>query len=423
MGRPDVLADVRRRSTAAGLASAGGKLGSMVTGRRPPDPSSPPAGGVGAESEASLAARVAAAAPEDLAALAADPRAGVRRRVASHPETPPAVLARLAEDGNLWVRADAAANPSTPAAALDRLRRAGSAAGLAGPAPPDPDLDPAELSALAAGGEWARRLAARHPATPPEALARLLADPVPAIRAAAAAHPSAPAAAPEPPAEPTVRLEELITAAGPADGADPPLAVALALAAHPSVPPSLLARLAEHGALAVRAAVAENPALDPGRLEILRRAGSRADLAAFEPPDPALPASDLARLAAGGGWARLLAARHPTTAPADLARLAADADPLVRAEAFRNPGCPERVRNLLRRAGGAVDPLLAPAGGDDQVIFEGCAAAEIGELEALGPWGRVLAARHRALKAIGGLEEDAAERLEASLVWSRKPLR
>jgi hypothetical protein len=367
----------------------------MVNGRRTPDPSRRPAGGAGAESEEALATRVAAADTEELAALAADPRAGVRRRVAAHLSTPPAALARLAEDGNLWVRADAAANPSTPAAALERLRLAGSAAGLGGPAPPDPKLDPAELAALAAGGEWARRLAARHPATPPEALARLAADPVPAIRAAAAAHPSSPAVAPEHPVESPVRLEELIAAVGSADGADPPLAVALALAAHPAVPPLLLSRLAEHGALAVRATVAENPGLGPSQLDLLRRAGSRADLAGFEPPDPALAAADLARLARGGGWARLLAARHPATVPADLAHLAADADPLVRGEAFRNPGCPGRVRDLLRRAGGAIDPLLGPAGGDastDAGDPAGLTAAEIVELSSLGPWGARLAA-------------------------------
>ncbi len=368
----------------------------MVNGRRPPDPFSRPAGG-GAESEEALAARVAAAGSEELTALAADPRAGVRRRVAAHPSTPPAVLARLAEDGNLWVRADAAANPSTPAEALDRLRRAGSARGLAGPSPPDPSLDPAELAALAAGGEWARRLAARHPATPPEALARLAADPVPAIRATATAHPSAPAALPAPPAGgvPPARAPvppERLSAEA-AEGADPPLAVALALAADPATPPPLLARLAEHGAMAVRAAVAEHPGRDRSLEEPLRRAGSRADLAGFEPPDPNLPAADLARLARGGGWSRLLAARHPATDPADLAHLAADADPLVRGEAFRNPGCSGRARDLLHRAGGGADPFLGAFGESAPNRRGDWTAADLADLAALGPWGRNLATR------------------------------
>jgi hypothetical protein len=300
---------------------------------------------------AAASAEPATATPEALAALAADPRAGIRREVAANPATPPEALTRLAEDGNLWVRRDAAANPATPRAALERLYRAGSAPGLAGPAPPDPTLDPAELAALAAGGEWARRLAARHPATPPESLALLAADPIPAIRAAAAAHPATPAEARErlrPPgwnasegAIPPALLDRLADEAA-RNGADLPLAPALALAADPTRPASTLARLAEHGASAVRAVVAANLAYRGAHRDLLRRAGSSDDLAGFAPPDLDLPTTDLARLARGGGWARLLAARHPATSPEDLARLAADADPLVRREALTHPrGAPQ----------------------------------------------------------------------------------
>jgi len=314
-----------------------------------PDDEERPASRAG--DEEALAAEIAAASPNELAELAADRRAGVRRLVASHPQTPPAVLARLAENGNLWVRRDAATNPATPRAALDRLYRAGSAPGLAGPAPPDPTLDPAELAELAAGGEWARRLAARHPATPAEALTRLAGDPVPAIRAAAAAHPAAPAEARE---RSRAREREAsggvpekaalarLAAEGMKEGVDLPLGPALALAEEPSIPTSTLARLAEHGASAVRAVVAAHPNYLGAHRDLLRRAGSTDDLVGFAPPDPDLPAADLARLARGGGWARLLAARHPATAPDDLARLAADADPLVRREALVNPGCPAK---------------------------------------------------------------------------------
>lgn len=358
--------------------------------RRPSDPA--PAA---PESDEAIAARIAAAGPAELAELAADPRAGVRRRVAAHPSTPPAALARLAEDGNLWVRSDAAANPSTPAEALDRLRRAGSGPGLAGPAPPDPTLDPAVLAELATGGEWARRLAARHPATPPAALARLAIDPVPAIRAAAAGHPSragADSAAYGCRSVPALETLLAAVAEAPPDS-DLPLAVALALAGHPEAPPPLLARLAEHGAMAVRAAVAGRSDLDSERLDLLLRAGSSPDLTGFVPPDPDLPAADLARLARGGGWARLLAARHPATDPADLARLAADADPLVRGEAIRHSTCPEPVRELLRRAGGDADSLLGPVGATDREGTEDLTEDDLQRLRALGPWGRTLADR------------------------------
>jgi len=137
-------------------------------------------------------------------------------------------------------------------------------------------------------------------------------------------------------------------AADAAEGvAQVPLAVALALAADPACPPAALAGLAEHGASVVRAAVAANPAYRGAHRDLLRRAGSSDDLATFVPPDPDLPAADLARLARGGGWARLLAARHPATDPADLGRLAADADPLVRREALTRPGCPLQERFQL----------------------------------------------------------------------------
>ena len=349
------------------------------------------------EADEGLEARIAAASPDELAALAADRRAGIRRLVASNPATPPAVLARLAEDGNLWVRRDAAANSASPPAALDRLYRAGSAPGFAGPAPPDPTLDPAELAELAAGGEWARRLATRHPATPPEALARLAGDPVPAIRTAAATHPAAPAEARE-----RFRARESEASGGApekaalarlageaAEGLEIPLASALALAEEPSTPASTLACLAEHGASAVRAVVAAHPNSRGAHRNLLRRAGSTDDLVGFAPPDPDLPAADLAQLARGGGWARLLAARHPATAPDDLARLAADADPLVRSAALANSACPADVRGSVA----APDP----SGRDPLGLGDG-------RNERL----------RRALSAIGSLEEEAAERLEES---------
>src|SRR5688572_19129536 len=104
-------------------------------------------------------------APEQPTKPAPAPAGGELRRLASDPATPPDVLARPAQDGTFWLRRDAARHPPTPRPMLDLLRRAGSTPCLSSTARPDPTLDPTTLARLAAGGEWARRLAAAHPNT------------------------------------------------------------------------------------------------------------------------------------------------------------------------------------------------------------------------------------------------------------------
>lgn len=128
--------------------------------------------------------------PEVLALIAAHPNApettlptlathlDVRTRsaVAANPRTPIASLTVLLEDGSSEVRVAAAANPTTPPDAIARLVASGSTPDLLGFGPCSDEANAAELAALARGGLWARRLATRHPRTPPEALRHLAHD-------------------------------------------------------------------------------------------------------------------------------------------------------------------------------------------------------------------------------------------------------
>jgi len=167
----------------------------------------------------------------------------------------------------------------------------------------------------------------------------------------------------------------------------------------------------------VRREAVRNPATPRWVLDLLIRAGADPELRGRGEPDPDMSPDDLRRLVECGPWARLLvgdhpntsdevldvlarqpdrrlriaAARHPNSPPAALAHLCADADPEIRATALANPRRPDGAVDLLRRAGSeeSLDGL-APAGDVAPDAAELEAAAE------LGPWGRFLAARHRA---------------------------
>src|SRR5207244_4122591 len=83
-------------------------------------------------------------------------------------------------------------NPHLPRETLNVLRRAGSTSDLSGFGVCDLTLPPEVLARLARGGEWARRLAARHPGTPADALRTLAGDSLLFIRQEVARHPSTP---------------------------------------------------------------------------------------------------------------------------------------------------------------------------------------------------------------------------------------
>ncbi|MFB6504353.1 hypothetical protein ACFYXP_29885 [Streptomyces sp. NPDC002466] len=127
-------------------------------------------------------------------ALADDPDARVAKSVARHPGLSEARLRSMVERHGTQVAAGVAANPGTPPALLEDL---------AGRVPPARKAlreiarhpgatGPALLVCLA--DRQARRVAAGHPAVPPEVLVELLADDDWQVGRAAAANPSLPAA-------------------------------------------------------------------------------------------------------------------------------------------------------------------------------------------------------------------------------------
>ena len=428
---PEALRERLRRAGASGDLSAFGE----------PDPSLAPE--VLAELAAAgpwgerLAARHPATPLEVLRRLAEHESVPVRADVARHPRSPAELLARLIEDGDKGVRRAAAGHPRAPEEGLARLRRAGAGEALDGEGTVDSGLPIEALVRLARGGPFARRLAARHPSSPAGELARLASDLDAEIRLAVAQNPACPgdvllafagdgdprvrqvvAAHPASPGEALIRLAE--------EESDD-VELLAAIAAHPASPPQLLARLAEHGAFRVRERVAAHPTYPDEHRRLLVRAGSTADLLAFAAPDPALSPVDLVRLAQGGTWARRLAAHHPGTPAADLARLAADSDLLVREAAAGNPATPREILELLARAGssweahGFTEPTLRPtgaAGGRAKPESPRLVSAEdLARLAALGPWGRRLAARRPEAPAelLAVLSQDPDPEVRASV--------
>lgn len=339
-----------------------------------------------------------------LTQLAASGSSALRRLVAQHPATEAEVLAELCGDADAEVRMAAAQHPRVPRERVELLRRAGSLADLSGPddAAVDDD-DGGEWSAqvLLAAGVYGRQLAAQHPRIDAERLAELAEDDDWRVRAAVAQNPAADGELLAEladldtfetrwriaghPHTPTAVLEKLT--------AEPDVRLRIAVAENPNTGPALLRRLALDGASAVRAAVAVHvgfTAADRGQLVV---AGSSADLQGFVDPDPTLPGEVLAELAALGGWGQRLAARHPATPAAVLARLMTAGDPMLRDLARRHPACPAWLTDLLVAAGSTPD-LQGVQAGDEHLPRE-----LIAKLVELGPWARRLVARHVASAA------------------------
>lgn len=202
-------------------------------------------------------------------------------------------------------------SPEAETASLGALyRRAGAALPRPGkPSRPDSSLGAEEMRQLATGGPWVRGVAARHPNTPPESLARLARDPVLAVRVSALRHPFTPE-------------EALWTGSA----AVLPI-LRRAVARNPAATDAMLARLATDPDPTVRRAVAAHRYLESKALTVL--AGD-ADAAIRES-----------------------VARHRLTAPDVLEKLSADADAKVRRAAARNPMTPPDVFTRL-----ATDPDL-----------------------------------------------------------------
>ena len=215
---------------------------------------------------------------------------------------------------------------------------------------PDADLPGAVLEQLAAGGEWARLLAARHPATPPAALALLAQEEDWRVRQAVAQNAGAPQAV----------LEALAQ--------DSDHDVRTGVAQHAGSTAAILERLAQDGHLSVRRAVLERPDLTPAVLEHLcmdeddelRELANRHEAApraaldryrALERAEEGLTPDELERFAALGLHARKLAVRHPNASRALLERAAGDESWLVRQAAAHNGHAPAAVLESL-----AADP-------------------------------------------------------------------
>lgn len=370
-----------------------------------------------------LAARHPRTPAQTLLTLAGHPSPRLRSDLALHRNAPPELLSSLAADGDIAVRRAAAKHPQLPAATLALLSRAGAGPDLDGNDRPDPTLGTREAAALIGLGAFGRRLAARlpcltsaqlvalstdpssavrravasHSACPPEALTLLAIDDDPTVRQAAVQHPGVPAAA----------------LANAAAFAPDDVEFLAAIAGNPNAPASMLVELAEHGSSRLRQVAAAHPALPRVVLERLRRAGSNPDLLSLAPADPGLPPDELARLAASGAWARLLAARHPATPPEVLSRLATDGDLLVRRAAAQNARTPPELLELLLRAGSTPDL----EGFSAEEAGTSLSSGEVHELAALGPWARRLAARqaNASGKLLDRLSQDRDPQVRAAV--------
>ncbi len=168
------------------------------------------------------------------------------------------------------------------------------------------DMAPEKLVALAQGGPFARKLAARHPNTPPESL---------------------------------IELAELHQAD----------IVRRCVAENSSTPPQTLISLASTGHAALRKAVAKNKQCPSGLLEQLSADASAAVREAVA-VNSACPIQALARLASDAHKdVRFSVARNRAADEATLRLLAKDADEDVRSKIARRRDCPRDVLLTLSK--------------------------------------------------------------------------
>ncbi len=286
--------------------------------------------------------------------LAQDDHWRVRQAVATHLATPAEVLVQLAQDPDQDVRQAVADNPQVPEAALEPLF-AGWFAGLDAQmslvelyqrARNLRPLNPELLDKLAQGNDWAKRLAARHPLTPPETLRTLAQDEDWRVRQAVAQNPGLAA--------------DLLTRLSSDTDAD----VRRAVVAHPQVTQDILERLSLDDQADLRLQVAQHPSAPLSALAILladadesvrqaARAHPRApgplieQFRRAEALEPSLGDAFLRQLARQGVWSRTLAAQNPSTPLEALRELAVDSEWSVRQAAAKNPSLTAELLALL----------------------------------------------------------------------------
>ena len=234
-----------------------------------------------------------------------------------------------------------------PTALRRTLADAGADAAWRGYATPAAQVDPALLTALRHGSDWAQGLVARHPLAPEETLAALLSSSLVTVRQALAGNPALPRS----------MRSTLVS--------DPSPRVRQAVASTPRVARADLALLAADQSASVRVAVATNPRTAQADLRQLAR--DPADAVRFAlARRPLGEPGQLSLLAADPSWpVRRFVARHPETPVSVLEGLAFDAERSVRYEAARNPRLPAATVQRLRSD---PDPVLrhlaARRGGD-----------------------------------------------------------
>jgi hypothetical protein len=286
------------------------------------------------------------------------------------------LLELLAAAADKEVRAAVARGAHTSRELLRSLRRAGASGDLNGYAAPAPGLDPPMLAWLAGGGVYARRVAARNPATPALVLAQLAADADRSVRQGVARNPAAaPALLARLAADRAPDVRQLVARHVAAPhvlerlARDPSHDVRFAVARNPRTPVVALERLACDPARVVRQGVARNPAASALLARLADDASPQVRAAVARRTDhvyrpdrpshdehkgvarsvtPAARPSEPSRFAQGDNAAQSPEQRAAaSTALDELRALAEDANPKVRAAVARNPRTPPALLDWL----------------------------------------------------------------------------
>lgn len=192
---------------------------------------------------------------------------------------------------------------------------------------------------------------ARHPACPPNLLARLSRDPYWIVHYAVAENANTPKST----------LRRLGTR-------DDPY-VMENLARNVNCPRDIQLKLTSSHRKTVQGALAGNPNCDPAALVLLAESGVDQDVAYTSLRHPRLPLSHMTTIARlGPGWQRSTILRRPDLPATVVAEMVQDSNPEIRHMAAKHPNCPAaaleqllRDKELFVRQAAADHPDLSPA--------------------------------------------------------------